>query len=283
MQHGAERGEESLCGTSSSAANQAAPCGAQANQQSAAEVTAWQLQDRAAGREGLLGNLDPSFTSSPNALNNWDRLKNRLKDLCVSKDKGMLISYIQAWMSRQCSVYQHAVVCDLSFYSGFFARECWHSSCPCLFMCLLFLWLDLLSALRGSIVWWQARWGGRWSHFTPPLSVSADVLHFFLCPSCHLPFVTEEEGWGCGGVYVCVLIDKVIGKEVVFSLFHMKHDVGLLLCEWDKFVCEDDELCCGVREKETRTGHQRAQVTQTDMLCVNEYECISSVYMSCTR
>lgn len=60
-----ERGEESLCGTPSWAPNQAPPCGAQANRQPAAEVKDWQLQERAAGREGLLGNLDPSFSLIP--------------------------------------------------------------------------------------------------------------------------------------------------------------------------------------------------------------------------
>lgn len=64
-----ERGEESLCGTPSWAPNQAPPCGAWANRQLAAEVKDCQLQERAAGREGLLGNLDPSFPSSPNVLN----------------------------------------------------------------------------------------------------------------------------------------------------------------------------------------------------------------------
>lgn len=79
-----ERGEESLHGTPSWAPNQAPPCGAQANRQLAAEVKDWQLQERAAGREGLLGNLDPS---SPNALNNWKRWKYRLKNLYVKKEK----------------------------------------------------------------------------------------------------------------------------------------------------------------------------------------------------
>lgn len=64
-----ERGEESLCGTPSWAPNQAPPCGAWANRQLATEVKDCQLQERAAGREGLLGNLDPSFPSSPNVLN----------------------------------------------------------------------------------------------------------------------------------------------------------------------------------------------------------------------
>lgn len=100
------------------APNQAPPCGARANRQPAAEVKDWQLQERAAGREGLLGNLDPSFPSFPNVLNNWKRLKNRLKKLYVSKEQGMLsISYIKACVFWQLWVwkgmFQTDVLCVL--------------------------------------------------------------------------------------------------------------------------------------------------------------------------